>query len=143
MTFGVEELGRAIQGGVYDDVHNFDELVKRLKETAYETFITVGGVYGVGSGIKGVRHYREAVRRKEENRKALELLAKTVQNEAVKKYPYTAQEQLRKSFEEGNDPDKRYTFFQAQDIINTLFQDDDGLQVARELGLDNESLRSP
>lgn len=141
MTFGVEELGRAIQGGVYDDVHNFDELVKRLKETAYETFITVGGVYGVGSGIKGVRHYREAVRRKEENRKALELLAKTVQNEAVKKYPYTAQEQLRKSFEEGNDPDKRYTFFQAQDIINTLFQDDDGLQVARELGLDNESLR--
>ncbi len=141
MTFGVEELGRAIQGGVYDDVHNFDELVERLKETAYETFITVGGVYGVGAGIKGVQHYREAVRRKEQNREDLKQLVKAVQSDVVKKYSYTAQEQLRKSFEEGNDPDRRYTYFQAQDIINTLFQDDDGLKVARELGLDNESLR--
>lgn len=137
LTFGVEELGRAIQGGVYSDAHGYDELMERLKDTAYETFITVGGVYGVGAGRSGISHYVKS--RKE--RQELDTLVQTSQSPEVKKYPYLAKSMMQKAFDNGFNKDKRYTYFPAEDFTNALFQTDEGIRLARELGVTEESLQ--
>ncbi len=137
IAFGTEELGRAIQGGVYVDAHDWEELYERIKDTVYETFVTVGGVYGVGSGIKGVRQYRKSKKEKQD----LDTVSKLSQSEAVKKYPYLAQDKMKQAFAEGNNADKRYTYFQAEDIANTLFQNDEGIRLAKELGISLETVQ--
>lgn len=137
LTFGVEELGRAIQGGVYSDAHGYDELMERLKDTAYETFITVGGVYGVGAGRSGISHYVKS--RKE--RQELDTLVQASQSPEVKKYPYLAKSMMQKAFDNGFNKDKRYTYFPAEDFTNALFQTDEGIRLARELGVTEESLQ--
>lgn len=85
----------------------------------------------MGSGIKGVKLYRKSRKEAQEMR----MLNDASQSETVKKYPYLAQENMKQAFDNGFDTDKRYTYFQAEDIVNTLFQNDEGIQLAKELGV--------
>lgn len=137
LTFGVEELGRAIQGGVYSDAHGYNELMDRLKDTAYETFITVGGVYGLGAGRSGISHYVKS--RKE--RQEINTLVQAAQNPEVKKYPYLVKSMMQQAFDKGYNKDKRYTYFPAEDFATTLFQTDEGIQLAHEMGITPESVQ--
>lgn len=137
MQFGAEELGRAIQGGEYEDAHGVNELFDLLADTTKETFFTIALPFGLGATSKGYIHHRESKRHVNENNE----LKRAMDSEEVKKRPYTAQEQLRKEFENGNGGDMRYSYFQAEDIAKALYTDEKGIRLAYELGLDPETLK--
>lgn len=129
-----EEIAKTASNFVEANPTTWEDVKERNLDTAFETlkatFLALGGVGGTLTYRSNIKKARQSSQKALDIQNAIDAINGS---SLAKENPNLLEEQIAKTI--GNSKEREYNYLPAQEVYETLFQSDEGIALAKKLGI--------